>query len=356
MYMHASMKKFSLAIFVLFVFVLGAGCTDSSGPSDTTPALTTGTTAPGSGPQYTAGDIVKSPTGSSTTAWLILGYDASTDMYERAFLYANTDGSWGYRLNTNTEKFSRALMEKVYTQKITNKAPASIPVRTPTIPATTTTIATTTTVTATTTTASSDVKPSIRNIIPDEGTAGNVISITDLTGANFQSGATVTLMKSDNPNITATNVNVVSPTLITCTFSPPSNTTVGSWDVVVTNPSGQYGIYTNLFIIHGSLSPTATTTSTGGIDITSIEPTFVAAFNTYLPITVFGSNFQNGITARLTRSGSSDIVATTISRTDTTQMRCFFTIPKLSQGTWSLVLANTDGSTGILEDAFDVRS
>jgi len=350
------MKKISLAIFILIVFVLGAGCTDSSAPSNTTTTLTTGTTVPGSGPLYVAGDIVKSPSGSSTTAWLILGYDASTDMYERAFIYANTDGSWGYRLNTNTEKFSRALMEKVYTQKITNKAPASIPVRTPTIPATTATVSTTTTVTATTTTVSSDVKPSIRNIIPDEGTAGNVISITDLTGSNFQSGANVTLMKSDNPNITATNVNVVSSTLITCTFSPPSNTTAGSWDVVVTNPSGQYGIYTNLFIIHGSPNPTATTTSTGGIGITTINPTFVAASNTYLPITVFGSNFQNGITARLTRSGSSDIVATTIARTDTTQMRCFFTIPKLSQGTWSLVLANTDGSTGILENAFDVRS
>ncbi len=78
-------------------------------------------------------------------------------------------------------------------------------------------------------------------------TAGNVISITDLTGTNFQSGATVTLVKSDNPNITATNVNVVSSTLITCTLSPPSNARAGSWDVVVTNPSGQYGVYTNLF-------------------------------------------------------------------------------------------------------------
>ncbi len=355
MYMQVSMKKISVAIFVLFVCALVAGCTGSSGPSNVTTSAT-GTTAPGSGPLYTAGDIVKSPTGSSTAAWLILGYDASTDMYERAFVYANSDGSWGYRLNSKTEKFSRTMMEKVYSQKITNKAPASIPVRTPTIPATTATVSATTTATATTTTVSSDVKPSIRNIIPDEGTAGNVISITDLTGTNFQSGATVTLMKSDNPNITATSVNVVSSTLISCTLSLPSNTTAGSWDVVVTNPSGQYGIYTNLFIIHGSANPTATTTSSGGIGITSIDPTFVAASNTYLPITVFGSNFQNGLTAKLTRSGNSDIVATTISRTDTTQMRCFFTIPKLSQGTWSLVLTNTDGSTGILEDAFDVRS
>ncbi|HJX55599.1 MAG TPA: hypothetical protein VJ350_02070, partial [Methanoregula sp.] len=210
---------------------------------------------------------------------------------------------------------------------------------------------------ATTTTVSSDVKPTIRNIIPDEGTAGNVISITDLTGTNFQSGATVTLMKSDNPNITATSVNVVSSTLITCTFSLPSNTTAGSWDLVVTNPSGQYGIYTNLFIIHGSANPTATTTSSGGIGITSINPQWVATSNQYTSITVYGSNFQNGVTAKLTKSGNSDIIgAPDCFRTDTTQMKCFFTIPKLSQGTWSLVLTNSDGSTGILEDAFDVRA
>jgi len=357
--MNPTIKKISIVTLVLFLFALTAGCTSDSGSSNITTPSATGTTAPGSGPAYVAGDIVKSPTGSSTTAWLILGYDASSDMYKRAFIYANSDGSWGYRINTNTEEFSRTLMEKVYTQKITNKAPSSIPVRTPTIPPTTATVSTTTTVTATTTTLSSDVKPGIRNIIPDEGTAGNVISITDLIGNNFQSGASVTLMKSDNPNITATNVNVVSPTLITCTLSPPSNTTSGSWDVVVTNPSGQYGIYTNLFIIHGSVNPTATTTSTGGIGITSIDPQFVisaSSTTTYLPISVYGSNFQNGITAKLTRSGKSDIIASTIARTDTTQMRCFFNIPASSQGTWNLVLTNTDGTTGILEDAFDVRT
>jgi hypothetical protein len=359
MCMYQAIKKISIGVLFLLLFVLVAGCTGDSGSSNATITSATGTTAPGSGPAYVAGDIVKSPTGSSTAAWLILGYDASSDMYERAFIYANPDGSWGYRLDTKTEKFSRTLMEKVYTQKITNKAPSSIPVRTPTIPSTTATLSTTATVTATTTTISSTVKPSIRNIIPDEGTAGNVISITDLVGNNFQSGATVTLMKSDNPNITATNVNVVSSTLITCTLSPPSDTASGSWDVVVTNPSGQYGIYTNLFIIHGSANPTATTTSTGGIGITTIDPTFVisaSGTSTYLPISVYGSNFQNGITAKLTRSGKSDIIASTISRTDTTQMRCFFNIPESSQGTWNLVLTNTDGTTGILEDAFEVRT
>jgi len=350
--MNQTIKKISMVTLVLLLVALTAGCTDNSGSSNGATPTITGTTAPGSGPAYSTGDIVRIPKTNSVT--LIIGYDASSDMYERALIYQNADGTWGYRRNNDTQKFSRKDLEKIYTEKITNKAVSSIPVRTPTVPPTIP-AASTTTITATTTLASG-VKPVIRNIIPDEGTAGNTISITDLIGNNFQSGATVTLMKSDNPNITATNVDVKSSTLITCTLSPPSNTTSGSWDVVVTNPGGQYGIYTNLFIIHGSTNPTATTTSTGSIGITSIEPEWIGASNTYLPITVYGSNFQDGITARLTLSGKGDIVATTIARTDTTKMRCFFTIPELSQGTWSLVLRNTDGSTGTLEDAFEVRS
>jgi hypothetical protein len=357
MYMHVNMKKISLAIFVLFVFALVAGCTSSPASSNTTKTSTTGTTVPGSGPAYVAGDIVKIPTSTTQTAWLIIRYDSSTDMYERALIYPNADGSWGYRMNSNTVQSSRTVIDRDYT-KITNKAVSSIPVQTPTIPATSVTVATTTTVTATSTTVSSAAKPSIKNIVPDVGTAGTVISITDLTGTNFQSGATVTLMKSDNPNITASNVDVKSSTLLSCTFSPPNNATAGSWDVVVTNPSGQYGIYTNLFSIHSSANPTATTTvSEGGIGITSINPTFVATSNSYIAIMVYGSNFQNGITARLTKSGNGDIVgAPECYRSDTTQMKCFFTIPTLSQGTWSLVLKNTDGTTGTLSDVFEVRS
>jgi hypothetical protein len=169
------------------------------------------------------------------------------------------------------------------------------------------------------------------------------------------------LTKSGNPNITATNVNVQSATLITCTLSPPSDATAGSWDVVVTNPDGQYDIYTNLFSIHSSANPTATVTSTGGIGITSIDPTFAAGSG---PITVmvYGSNFQTGITAKLTKSGSSDIGASSVYRQiDTTVLKCVFPIPSVvqagynPQGTWNLVLTNTDGTTGTLENAFVVN-
>jgi hypothetical protein len=288
--MNQTIKKISMVTIVLLLVALAAGCTDDSCSSNGATPTATGTTAPGSGPAYSTGDIVRIPKTSSVT--LIIGYDASSDTYERALIYPNADGSWGYRLNNQTEKYSRTVLEKIYTEKVTNKVPSSIPVRTPTVPRQLRRVAT---VTTTTTTNTSGVIPVIRNIIPDEGTAGNVVSITDLIGNNFQSGATVKLMKSNYTDIIATNVDVRSSTLITCTLSLPSNVTSGSWDVVVTNPGGQYYNFTNLFIIHGSANPTATTTSTGSIGITSIRPLVVAATNQYIPITVYGSNFQDGL-------------------------------------------------------------
>ena len=199
--------------------------------------------------------------------------------------------------------------------------------------------------------------PAIRDIIPGEGTAGSTISITDLDGSNFQTGATVTLMKSGYRNITATNVNVWSPTRITCIFTLPSSIDSGSWDVVVTNPDGQYGISTNLFIIRASVIPAETTIPAGGIGITSITPQFAASSNSTVDILVFGSNFQNNITATLNQSGKSDIKAyrTHVLDITHTQVRCYFNLPSNARGIWNLLLRNPDGTTGILNDAFEVR-
>jgi PKD repeat protein len=190
----------------------------------------------------------------------------------------------------------------------------------------------------------SAAKPSIISIFPNDGTAGTLISITELTGTNFQSGASVTLMKSGSPNITAGNVIVRSPTLITCTVLPALDATPGSWDVVVTNPDGQYSVNTNMFIIHSAVT-----------GITSISPTFIYTSSVYLPITVYGSNFQNVRSAKLTLIGHADIIAQ-ITPISGAQMNCYFTIPVFSQGTWSLVLTNNDGTTSRLENAFTVLS
>ena len=192
--------------------------------------------------------------------------------------------------------------------------------------------------------------PTFTKIVPDQGTAGTALSITALTGTNFQSGATVTLMKLDNPNITATNVNVQSSTLITCTFAPLSNTTAGVWDLVITNPDGQYVAYANIFSIHSSETPPD---SQG---ITSISPT--STFGIDVPMMIIGTDFQQGFTAKLTKSTGSTVVveARSVAWDSPTQVRAWFTLPTPKQpGTYNVVVTNPDGTTRTLVNGFEVK-
>ena len=348
----------SSLVLLLISCVLITGCTNDSSTTNTTQTSAV-TTAPSGSVKYVTGDIVKIPTSSSGTAMLIIGYDSATDMYERALIYPNADGSWGYRRNSNTEKSARAVMEKIYTEKITNKPPASIVIRQPTVLTTAITVSATQTSspsTTTTTTPSPTGKPTFKKIDPDFGDAGTAISITSLTGSNFQSGATVMLTRVDNPNITATNVKVLSSTWITCTFTPSNNATAGAWDVVITNPDGQFVKYANIFSIRGSPNPTSTTTPTDSQGITSISPT--STFGNDVPMTIIGTDFQQGFTAKMTKSTGTTVVveARSVAWESPTQVKAWFTLPTPKQrGTYNVIVTNPDGTTRTLSNGFEVK-
>jgi hypothetical protein len=188
--------------------------------------------------------------------------------------------------------------------------------------------------------------------------AGDSVPVTDLSGQNFAKGAAVKLAKSGSPDIVATNVVVSGGTDITCILPLPAGATPGSWDIVVTNPDGQVGTYTNFFTLHYNPNAVATSSSgsTGGITITSVDPPVIVAAG-YYPIIVTGSNFLEGYTATLKNSYKPDIPGTSCSwTTDTkTSFKCFFTIPTNSQGAWNLVVTNTNGTTGTLTNALTVN-
>jgi len=90
--------------------------------------------------------------------------------------------------------------------------------------------------------------PTVISIIPDKGNNNAVISITDLKGKNFQSGASVKLTKTGQADITADNVVVASENKITCKFDLRRKT-VGQWNVSVTNTGAQTGTLTQGFKI-----------------------------------------------------------------------------------------------------------
>ncbi|MCK9592545.1 MAG: hypothetical protein M0Q91_11115 [Methanoregula sp.] len=350
--MKTGIKKITLLISLLVLFVFLAGCSEDTSSSNATTPATVSTTGPSSTAPYSAGDVIQNPQDPAQTALLIISYNSSTDKYERAFIYPNADGSWGYRVNMNTEKVSRVLTDRIYTQKVATVTPSLVPVRTHVTTAT----PTSTTTSTTTTIVSPTGKPTFKKIVPDEGTAGKKITITSLTGTNFRSGATVTLKKDDNPNITATDVSVESSTLLTCTFNPPANSTPGAWDVVITNPNGQYVIYSYIFTIHTPVE-TTTTSSEDSEGITSVSPTFTIGNDVVM--TIIGSGFQSGnLKIQMTKSaGTVKLITARNTRWDSeTKVTAWFTIPEGSKGTWTVVVINPDGTRSTLTNGFEVKA
>lgn len=88
--------------------------------------------------------------------------------------------------------------------------------------------------------------PAVTAITPDFGESGTIVSITNLTGTNFQNGATIKLTKSGETDIHATGVTFVSSTQITCSFNLAGAAT-GQWNIIVTNPDTQSGTLSNGF-------------------------------------------------------------------------------------------------------------
>ncbi|MFO0974294.1 MAG: PKD domain-containing protein [Phycisphaerae bacterium] len=79
--------------------------------------------------------------------------------------------------------------------------------------------------------------PDVRSISPSDGEVDTTVSITSLSGNNFQVGATVRLSRSGQVDISATNVVRVSDSQLTCDFDL-AGAALGDWNVIVSNPGG----------------------------------------------------------------------------------------------------------------------
>src|SRR5262249_215455 len=76
--------------------------------------------------------------------------------------------------------------------------------------------------------------PTLTSLSPSSGAQGTAVPVT-LIGSNFLPGASLTV---SNPGITVSNLNVVSSSQITATFSIASNAATGSATVSVSTSGG----------------------------------------------------------------------------------------------------------------------
>ncbi len=113
-------------------------------------------------------------------------------------------------------------------------------------------------------------------IRPASGQWGKLI-LTNITGTGFASGASVLLTKAGSNPISATNISVVSPTRITCTFKIPVYVPIGPWNVRVRNPVGTAGTKVNGFLVRAPYPPTVTAvTPSSGTQGTTVQISHLA--------------------------------------------------------------------------------
>jgi hypothetical protein len=109
--------------------------------------------------------------------------------------------------------------------------------------------------------------PTLISISPNTGAVGSTVNVT-LTGVNFI-GATTVNISNPNPGVVVSNVNVVSVTQITATFTVASTATYGPVGVTVTTtPGGISGPQT--FTIVPPISLTGLTATTVPTQPTSV--------------------------------------------------------------------------------------
>jgi uncharacterized protein YceK len=310
-------------ILILCVFL--AGCSSQNTAIKTTPVPTTPAA------KYTAGDIVAMTASSQSEAQLIVSYDASKDQYERALVVKTSGGTWGYPTGTSPSPISRVEMEKVYPVLITQVSVASVAVVTPTVP-------------TTVTTTPSGSGPIMTAISPMNGVSGMSVTIT-ITGSNFQTGATVSLIQPGLQPVMATDVSV-SSTQITCTFNLNSLNT-GTANVEVTNPDGRFASTTplNAFTI-GAAPPV----------ITGISPTH-SSLGQSLTLTVTGQNLNNIMSVMLVSASAdgSQVQCSSPSTTSTT-VTCTLSSLSVTPEVYNVQVVNSAGVFGFLNSSFTVNN
>ena len=170
--------------------------------------------------------------------------------------------------------------------------------------------------------------PTVSGVSPNNGptTGGTAVTIT---GTGFQAGAGVTF-----GGTAATNVVVTNATQITATT--PAHA-AGGVNVVVANSDGQSGTLANGFTYTTPPPPPAPT-------VTNISPTSGPTTGG-TAVTITGTGFQSGASVTLGGAAATNVVV--VSATQITA-----TTPAHAAGAVNVVVANSDGQSGALANAF----
>ncbi len=196
--------------------------------------------------------------------------------------------------------------------------------------------------------------PTVLTVDPTFTSDDRTSTAIELTGAQLSNSTEVTLRR-DLPGggeevITPSNVVDAASGGINVTFSP-FRRSLGTYDIVVTNP-GPIGVPNS-----------ATTTASDVFEIRNAPPTLTAATpdrhlaGGTFTMTIDGAEIDDGASARLRRTGQSDVQGTFETVLDDgAQMTVRFDMDGQSVGFWDLLVENPDLQQASLTEVFGVTA
>lgn len=173
--------------------------------------------------------------------------------------------------------------------------------------------------------------PSISSISPSSPTVNGSDQNVTIFGSGFQSNLTVTIGFPSGGSTTLSGTQIRNVTSTSFVMVATLSAT-GTWNIRVNNPDG--GRSNTFFFTVQSASPT----------ISSISPSTPTANGRDQNVTVFGSNFQQGLSVSITFPGGG---GTTLSGTQIQNVSSssFVMVATLGgAGTWSIRVNNPNGS------------
>ncbi|MEK7195538.1 MAG: type II secretion system protein, partial [Patescibacteria group bacterium] len=191
--------------------------------------------------------------------------------------------------------------------------------------------------------------PTITSINPSSGTNNGVVSISSVSGNNFQSGAAVKLTKTGQSDILGSGFAFANSTTINGGSFNLTGAATGTWNVIVTNPDSQSGTLANGFAVNQSLQPAPS--------VSSISPNTGTNDGTVGITSITGSNFQSGATVKLTKTGQADIIGSGFAViSGSTINGGSFNINGALTGAWNVVVVNPDIQSGSLNNGFTIET
>ncbi|HBF35836.1 MAG TPA: hypothetical protein DDW50_00770 [Firmicutes bacterium] len=181
--------------------------------------------------------------------------------------------------------------------------------------------------------------PIIQSVTPNNGPNTNIIELS-IQGDKFAKDAVVKLSKTGENDILATNVVVVSPQKINCTFDLKGRD-LGKWDVVVTNKKFKKAKLAEGFTI-GLPAPVVKAVTPGQSDNKGL-----------VTLTIKGSAFRTGSSVVLS-SRQMDIGATKVKVNSEAQINCEVNLNQADPGVYDVKVVNDDGKSGLLMSGFTI--